>query len=86
MNLAAWTVKCIKAHIAVHLDSSVDPAVIADAMQMRAEELQRVFANSFGCSLDDYVARRRADRALESLQDQQRSRQFTDAGAAESPR
>ena len=66
MNLAAWKVRCIKAHIAVHLDTKVEALAIADAMQMRAEEFSRVFETSFGCSLEDYVARRRQERGLRS--------------------
>jgi hypothetical protein len=62
--LAAWKVRCIKAHIAVHLDSKVEEGAIADAMEMRAEEFRRVFESSFGCSLEDYLARRRTERGL----------------------
>ena len=64
MNLAAWKVRCIKAHIAVHLDSKVEAVAIAGAMEMPTEEFDRLFETSFGCSLEDYVARRRKERGL----------------------
>jgi AraC-like DNA-binding protein len=69
VNLAAWKVRCIKAHIAVHLDSNLEAASIADAMQMRTDEFRHVFETSFGCSLEDYVERRRTERGLKLLHD-----------------
>jgi methylphosphotriester-DNA--protein-cysteine methyltransferase len=62
VNLAPWKVRCIEAHIAVHLDSQVEAVAVAGAMQMRTEEFRRVFETSFGCSLEEYVARRRTER------------------------
>ena len=64
MNLAAWKMKCIEAHIAVHLDSKVEAGSIASAMQMRTEDFRRMFETSFGCSLEEYLARRRTERAF----------------------
>jgi methylphosphotriester-DNA--protein-cysteine methyltransferase len=64
VNLAAWKVRCIKAHIAVHLDSKLEAVAIANAMEMRTEDFRRGFETSFGCSLEDYLVRRRTERGL----------------------
>lgn len=73
MTLAAWKVRCIKAHIAVHLDSNLEAASIADAMEMRTDEFRRVFETSFGCSLEDYVEHRRTERGLKLTQERRSS-------------
>jgi AraC family transcriptional regulator len=58
-----WQARCIQGYVAVHLQSKIDLAALAEVARFSRSKFNRTFKASFGCTAGQYVRRMRIVRA-----------------------
>jgi AraC family transcriptional regulator len=62
-----WQVRCIQAHIAVHMHTAISTADLARIVGCSSYRIKCVFKDAFGCTPHQYLIRRRVARAQSLL-------------------
>ena len=66
-NTAPWQLRCIQAHIAANMHTSIRMADLAAIVGFSLYRIKRIINDNFGCAPHQYVIRRRVERAQRLL-------------------
>ncbi len=62
-SMTPWQARCIQGYVAAHLHATIKVTDFARTVSFGRIQLKRAFKETFGCTLHQYVMRRRIERA-----------------------